>query len=325
MRGNPLGGPDKRLRVDFADPEPYNYNFNSAAGANSGVVPPVRNVGSNDSNSAFQATDSNTPLDSNVGSGNQANDEWQEENDDKQWNSSGEAGLQPTSPRNGQVNKRPRPSDSLSEQGLTKKSRQSSLDDVESDVASFDRGANVIISENVSTVQELIKCCPVAWNGGLILKTMKFPARMLLCDGDISLVDLLMKDPNSDSSILRITQRLRLDPIRLEDVSRRMSSSGHCMLLTTAGSDKFNKTGNGAEDIRPLRNLVSYLKQKEAAGVVSLSSTKEDTESSGVLYVFPPCAYALDLLKKVAPNLNIDLSSKDSKEDYLLVVVVKNQ
>lgn len=29
MRGHALGGPDKRLRVDFADPGPYNSNYNS--------------------------------------------------------------------------------------------------------------------------------------------------------------------------------------------------------------------------------------------------------------------------------------------------------
>ena len=145
---------------------------------------------------------------------------------------------------------------------------------------------------------------------------------MLLCDGDISLVDSLLKDPNNEGPVLRITQRLRLDPVRLEDVSRRMSASGHCMLLTTQGSDKFNKAGS--EDVRPIRNLVSYLKQKEAAGVVSLQANKEEgNDAQGVLYVFPPCAYASDLLKKVAPNLIIDLSSKDSKEDYLVVIVVK--
>lgn len=68
---------------------------------------------------------------------------------------------------------------------------------------------------------------------------------------------------------------------------------------------------------RPLKNLVSYLKQKDAAGVISLSN--KTTEQSGVLYAFPPCNFSLDLLRRVA----VDLSDEGAKEDHLVVVVVK--
>ncbi len=37
------------------------------------------------------------------------------------------------------------------------------------------------------------------------------------------------------------------------------------------------------------RNLVSYLKQKEAAGVITLSNPQ--TDQTGVLYAFPPCPF----------------------------------
>ena len=65
-----------------------------------------------------------------------------------------------------------------------------------------------------------------------------------------------------------------------------------------------------------LRNLVSYLKQKEAAGVISLQNRWggrwdniwmllrfmfflfRETEQSGVLYAFPPCAFSMDLLRR---------------------------
>lgn len=68
---------------------------------------------------------------------------------------------------------------------------------------------------------------------------------------------------------------------------------------------------------RPLKNLVSYLKQKDAAGVISLSN--KATEQSGVLYAFPPCNFSLDLLRRVSG----DLSDEGSKDDHLVVVVVK--
>lgn len=353
MRGFPLGGPERRLRVDFADPEPYNYNLpGGAAGAASRP---------NEPNAAFQAaSDSNSALDSNIAGNNNSNvvggskngfgnnsianetgaysnagDEWTEDDGELKrdaWNSDS-GGPQSTSPRGGvPTNKRPRTSDASSDMSINKKTRQSSLDDVDNDVAAnFDqRSNNVVISENVSTVPELIKCCPVAWNGGLILKSMVFPARMLsLNNGDVSLVEQLMKDPSGEVPVLRITQRLRLDPVRLEDVSRRMSTAGpfgHCMLLTTAGSNSMQFTTGGEDgstlQTRPLRNLVAYLKQKEAAGVVSLNSAKDSKEVLGVLYVFPPCNYAIELLKKVAPNLVTD-TSKELKEEYLVIVVVK--
>jgi len=339
MRGFPLGGPERRLRVDFADPEPYNYTADGRPA---------------DPNAPFPATgvteeDGSTPLDSNnstlpkngdsssatsfnqrfnnnngnnsTNNNNQSesgapylntNEEWPEDSDEL---STGNQIGTATSPRA----KRPRISDGSDVTSVAKKVRPA-LEDVES---------TVMISENVSTVPELIKCCAIVWNGGLILKSMVFPSRMFLCSGDVALIDQLMKDPVNEIPVLRITQRLRLDPVRLEDVSRRMSTAGvfgHCMLLTTAGSNsmQFNTGGEDGSQVqaRPLRYLVSYLKQKEAAGVVSLNTTKDGKEVQGVLYVFPPCDYATDLLKKQAPNLVTD-SSKDTKEEYLVIIVVK--
>ncbi len=69
---------------------------------------------------------------------------------------------------------------------------------------------------------------------------------------------------------------------------------------------------------RPLRNLVSYLKQKEAAGVISMNYRDEEGENQqGVLYCFPPCEFASDLLHRNSCDM-----IEDGKEDYLLVVVV---
>ncbi|KAK4337145.1 hypothetical protein RND71_043363 [Anisodus tanguticus] len=343
MRGFPLGGPDKRLRVDFADPEPYNYsiptgrisesNYNADSVSLEASNPPKNGNGESSYSQRF-----NSRSEFQNENFNNTNEDWPEENEDIKRSELGSNsrdmwtgdGPQPTSPGSRVPVKRQRTSDASSDLSIAKKNRQTSVDDSEGDGGNFDSRNNIVISENVSTISELIKCCPVAWNGGLILKSMIFPARMLSCSGDISLVDLLMKDNSSEMPVLRITQRLRLDPVRLEDVSRRVASSGpygHCMMLTVAGSSSMQFSSGQGEDggatqTRPLRNLVSYLKQKEAAGVVSLNSTKEGKDVLGVLYVFPPCTYATDLLKKVAPNLVTD-SSKETKEEYLIIVVVK--
>lgn len=76
---------------------------------------------------------------------------------------------------------------------------------------------------------------------------------------------------------------------------------------------------------RPLKNLISYLEQKDAAGVISLSSNDTNESSTPsesapkLLYAFPPGNFAFNLLKRKAPNLAIDLAGK---EEYLLGVIV---
>ena len=69
---------------------------------------------------------------------------------------------------------------------------------------------------------------------------------------------------------------------------------------------------------RPLRTLVAYLKQKDAAGVITLSGGTSGSTGS-VLYAFPPCTFSLDLLRRAAPNL----TEETTKDDHLVVVVVR--
>lgn len=172
---------------------------------------------------------------------------------------------------------------------------------------------------------------------------------MYFCSGDIQLVDL-MKDQSADQSLLRITQRLRLEPSKLDDVTRRVNSSGssgYCILIASQAANlqlNFAACGSNASQSgddsanpatfqqRPIRNLVTYLKSKSAAGVVLLSGKTPPSTSSeptpaptsetskGVLYLFPPHSYSVDLIKKIAPNIN---SESAAKEDYLVVVLVR--
>ena len=200
----------------------------------------------------------------------------------------------------------------------------------------------VTINDNVTSISELIKCCPPSWNGGLILKSSGFSTRMYFCSGDIQLVDLIKDNASLDNSMLRITQRLRLEASKLEDVSRRINtsgSSGHCIMIASQSTSQLNlsncgnSAGSNGDDSatsgnlqqRPIRNLVTYLKSKDAAGVVLLSGKSsmfgEQSEASkGVLYLFPPHMFSVELIKKIAPNINADSASK---EDYLVVVLVR--
>ncbi|GAB1609965.1 RNA-binding protein 15-like [Argonauta hians] len=178
------------------------------------------------------------------------------------------------------------------------------------------------VAEHVNSLVDLAKCLPVAWNGALILKNSAFLARMHVVSGDVTIVDTLMRDPSTtETSVLRITQRLRLDQPKLDEVGRRVSSSGshgHCILLALPSTLPNCEVGQIQQ--RPLKNLVSYLKQKEAAGVISLPpNPSKDKENVGVLHAFPPCQFGYNFLLGCAPKL----PAEPIKDDYLVVIVVR--
>ncbi|XP_064552187.1 RNA-binding protein spenito [Drosophila montana] len=170
---------------------------------------------------------------------------------------------------------------------------------------------------SAATVPEVARKCSTIWTGALILKSSLFPAKFHLTDGDTDIVESLMRDEEGKHN-LRITQRLRLDPPKLEDVQKRIaSSSSHAIFMGLAGSTVDTDCDDASVQTRPLRNLVSYLKQKEAAGVISLLN--KETEATGVLYAFPPCDFSTDLLKRTCHSL----TEEGLKEDHLVIVVVR--
>ncbi|XP_070557908.1 RNA-binding protein 15-like [Ptychodera flava] len=179
--------------------------------------------------------------------------------------------------------------------------------------------------DEVDNLSDLGECFPVAWHGSVVLKNSAFATRMHLIGGDPNVVDTLLCDSTSnESQVLRITQRLRLDQPKLEEVTRRISSagtSGYCLLLALPESQQ-NVDEPNQTQMRPLRNLVSYLQQKQAAGVISLpvgGSSKLKEREVGVLHAFPPCEFSHKYLLRVAPNLG----QEPSKEDHLVVIVVR--
>ncbi|XP_014677108.1 PREDICTED: putative RNA-binding protein 15 [Priapulus caudatus] len=181
----------------------------------------------------------------------------------------------------------------------------------------FERRDRRGVVDHVATVADLAKCFPVGFHGCLLLKNSAFSCKMHIVGGDPLIADMLLKDTVTTET-LRITQRLRLDQPKLEDVSKRISApsgGGFCLLLAMPGSAQ---PDDAALQQRPLKNLVTYLKQKEAAGVIALQG-KEKDGGGGILYAFPPCAFTLDILVRKAPNLNADTS----KDDHLVVAIVR--
>lgn len=163
----------------------------------------------------------------------------------------------------------------------------------------------------------------LAWQGMLLLKNSNFPANMHLLDGDHSVASDLLTDSATGSQVseLKITQRLRLDQPKLDEVSRRIKVAGpggYAILLAIPGTTEDALSDSAASTQRPLRNLVSYLNQKQAAGVISLPvGGSRDKDNAGVLHAFPPCDFSQQFLDSSAKAL------AKSKEDYLVMIVVR--
>lgn len=340
MRGFPLGGQDRRLRVDFADAGPYStegapVSPSEKADAVGTTTVVVRRPGD---------PEADLPLGSSPSQGNHIK-AGSEPKEDLTNNKNGSQSW--SEDTDGTSNRRPHSTDG--DEPTSKRRRQDLTEESSEAEANSDPISRTVVVSAVTNLSDLITVCPPTWTGAMVLKNSAFATKMLLCSGDVTLVDSLLKtvelpvkveeDSSSKTgstinSFLRITQRLRLDPSKLEDVSRRMSSAGsrgHCVLLAVPSSATCPKEASSeVMSQRPLKNLVVYLKQKNAAGVISLTAGPANTSSEestqvtgkeviGVVYAFPPSDFALDLLKKIAPNF----SCESPKEDYLVVVVVK--
>ncbi|XP_063300449.1 RNA-binding protein 15 [Pelobates fuscus] len=167
------------------------------------------------------------------------------------------------------------------------------------------------------------KLC-LAWQGMLLLKNSNFPSNMHLLQGNLGVATSLLVEGTSGGKVaqLKITQRLRLDQPKLDEVTRRIKvagPNGFAILLAVPGSFEDSSLGDQASSTqRPLRNLVSYLKQKQAAGVISLPvGGNKDKDHTGVLHAFPPCEFSQQFLDSSARTL------AKSEEDYLIMVIVR--
>ncbi|NWX03708.1 RBM15 protein, partial [Caloenas nicobarica] len=174
------------------------------------------------------------------------------------------------------------------------------------------------------------KLC-LAWQGMLLLKNSNFPSNMHLLQGDLGVASSLLVEGATGGKVaqLKITQRLRLDQPKLDEVNRRIKvagPNGYAILLAVPGASSDNRSAAGAAEPaaattstqRPLRNLVSYLKQKQAAGVISLPvGGNKDKENSGVLHAFPPCDFSQQFLDSTAKAL------AKSEDDYLVMIIVR--
>ncbi|XP_066528641.1 putative RNA-binding protein 15B [Hoplias malabaricus] len=180
--------------------------------------------------------------------------------------------------------------------------------------------------KKISTLSEYAQTLSRVWHGSLVLKNSSFPTNMHLLEGGASFLLALLKDNQTGSTKitqLKIAQRLRLDQPKLDEVTRRIklgSPDGYTVLLAVQGPmEPDSPPPEPGLQKRLLRNLVTYLRNKQAAGVISLplGGTK-DRETGGMLYAFPPCEFSQQYLQTALKTLG------KIEEEHLVIVVVKD-
>ncbi|KAG1661257.1 Protein split ends [Nymphon striatum] len=158
---------------------------------------------------------------------------------------------------------------------------------------------------------------PLTWQGLLTLKNDQAKVQMHFISGNhnVALASLPAGADSGGIGALRIVQRMRLEQTQLEGVARRMQmETEHCMLLALpCGRDQHELFQQG-------RNLdtgfISYLQQKQAAGIVNVSSPGSQ-QPAYVVHIFPSCEFSSDVISKVAPEI---LQYVDSHSHLLIII-----
>ncbi|KAJ3602984.1 hypothetical protein NHX12_030728, partial [Muraenolepis orangiensis] len=146
---------------------------------------------------------------------------------------------------------------------------------------------------------------PKSWPGLFALKNSSFPTHLYLLEGGASFFNGVMKG-QSQPCQLKIAQRLRMDQTRLDEVARRIKQGrpdGYAVLLALQGPvDRQAPPPQPGLQVRLLRHLVTYLRNKEAAGVISLPAAREGASREGatgaMLYAFPPGHFSQQYLQE---------------------------
>ncbi|XP_034538306.1 putative RNA-binding protein 15B [Notolabrus celidotus] len=164
------------------------------------------------------------------------------------------------------------------------------------------------------------------WHGFFALKNSSFPTDLYLLEGGVAFFNTMMKESlklqsQNQPSQLKIVQRLRMDQTRLDEVLRRIKlgrPDGFAILLALQGPvDRQAPAPEPGLQVRLLRHLVTYLRNKEAAGVVSLPAAK-DGGPGAMLYAFPPGVFSQQYLQAAKRTVG------NTDEEHMVIVIVND-
>ncbi|XP_078494558.1 uncharacterized protein LOC108949777 [Ciona intestinalis] len=169
-----------------------------------------------------------------------------------------------------------------------------------------------------NSVDDIFTRYPVIWQGKMALKTESAAVQIhYICGNMFHARAGLPSDPeeldHEKLPVLRIVQRMRLNPLPLEGVSKRMEmKDDYCLLFAVPCGRTTNELEHQTNQLK--RSFIDYLKQKQVAGIVNTASNNQQVY---VLHVFPPCNFTTENLQQRAPDLVANLGDIQ----HLMIVI----
>ncbi|KAG5883271.1 hypothetical protein JTB14_018117 [Gonioctena quinquepunctata] len=149
----------------------------------------------------------------------------------------------------------------------------------------------------------LLKQYPCMWQGLLALKNDQAAVQMYFVSGNDDVAKCsLPKNTDGSTPPLRIFQRMRLEPPQVEGVARKMQMENeHCMLLALpCGHDHMDVL---KQSTNLTSGFITYLQQKQAAGIVNVAAPGTTQPPAYVVHIFPSCDFVNENLRRIAPSL----------------------
>lgn len=172
------------------------------------------------------------------------------------------------------------------------------------------------VPREADSLQMLLRRYPVMWQGLLALKNDSAAVQMHFVGGNPGVAgDTLTRHADGTTPLLRIAQRMRLEPVQLDQVHRKMKmETEHCMLLALpCGRDHMDV-------LQQSNNLnagfIQYLQRKQAAGIVNVAPPGHH-QAMYTVHIFPSCDFANENLNRIAP----DLMHRVANIAHLLIVI----
>jgi len=137
----------------------------------------------------------------------------------------------------------------------------------------------------------------IFWSGILGLKTDSARVIMHFVSGSVQVAqDALLRELTT----LKISQRMRLEPMQLDGVSRKLAlSSEHAVLIALANGT--SEHDSLAQETSLNNSFINYLNQKQAAGIVNVMIPGTQSPAF-VIHIFPPCDFARRTLETYSPD-----------------------
>jgi len=160
-----------------------------------------------------------------------------------------------------------------------------------------------------------------------MIKKQCFLTKMHRVTGRSDLVDdLLLDDSGVEPPSLKITQRIRMEESKLEEVHRKITKAGPDGWSILVGVPEEVVKGNGRDETNgaslvkqsSFGDLVLYLREKKATGVLSLPPGCAPGDEMGLLHIFPSCEFVHRYLLQRAPQFTMDYEASD----YVVVFLV---